>query len=927
MEQKRIQVFVGFIGWIALTLQGVCRGDALAPQQAVGEPLVTGKSISPSPQSTQPMGLFPANLVLSPDGRYVIASLLRGNESLWTLRASDGKSVWHSTRPNAPANRPVRNQSDTPTDMPYSSPRAIAGYYMGLVISRDNTVYVSQGGIGRIAVLTLGDDGTMKQIRSIAARPKDFPAGLALDDRGRLYVANNSAGLGDPLKLSGSMSIYDPIAGTECGRYTFSDSHGGTSNFPLAVAALADGSKAFVASERDDSVYVLDTHDATHPNFLANLATGAHPVALLLSRDQKQLFVANSLGDTVSVIDTQGNRVTGDVNLRPEVARDLPGVTPTALALSPDNHTLYVALADMDAIAVVDVAGMKLQGYIPAGWYPSAVAVTPDGNNLLVANAKGTRIRNPNNVPTIRNGRRAGYPFIYDVLVGNVCAIRIPGGDDLRDDTQTVLRNNRLDRLSNPAANPLAGIGLSAGKIKHVIYMIKENRTYDQILGDVAKGNGDPSLTLFGKEITPNTHAIVDRFVLLDNLYVCSEVSADGWVWSTQGMADAYVERNVPYGGGRSYDYEGENNGYNTAGFPANGDDGKPLSSQPEFKNGAPPIPNVGDTGRNIWDAVRDAGISLRNYGFFLSLNQSGAASMGPDNYPTSPGLQPGGHDLAGVTDLDYRRFDLSYADSDAPRLYFDQTQDKNFVPTTGAYGKSRMPSRFSEWNREFQMMLAKDPSGGAVPALMLVRLPRDHTSGGRGGTQKPQAQVADNDYGVGQFVAAISQSPVWNSTVILVIEDDAQSGQDHVDAHRTVGMVISPWIKAHSVDHHFYNTDSMLRTIELLLGLKPLSQNDAVADPIMDWDSSPSNSEPYVAILPDRQVMAMVNPRIDQLKRGDPRLELALQSEKMDFIHADAAPPEQLDEIIWRVVKGPDSKPPLRRGAHSAAKDDDDDN
>jgi hypothetical protein len=514
------------------------------------------------------------------------------------------------------------------------------------------------------------------------------------------------------------------------------------------------------------------------------------------------------------------------------------------------------------------------------------------------------------------------------VLEGNLCQIRVPSGDDLARATQQVIHDNRLDALAHPAPNPLADISLASGKIKHIIYVIKENRTYDQVLGDVAQGNGDPSLTLFGREVTPNQHALAARFVLLDNLYASAEVSGDGWCWSTAGMEAAYVARNIPYNyshRGRKYDYEGQNNGYITGGFPANGLDGKPLMKEGQFVHGAKPIPDVASTGPHLWDAAAQAGLSMRNYGFFLSFNTTAEGLKDvPDNYPTVRGLQPPGHDLAGVSDIDYRRFDLDYPDSEAPALYAGQSGDQKCLYATTAYGASRMPSRFSEWNREFQMMLAKDPSGSAAPTLIMVRLMMDHNHGAASGKHTPRSYAADNDYAVGQLVQAVSQSPIWSSTAIFVIEDDAQNGVDHVDAHRTTGFIISPWIKANSVDHHFYNTDSFLKTMELLLGLKPLSQFDAVADPVLDWDAAPANAQPYQAILPAKEVIGELNPRAKDLRAGDPRLKMALESDAMDFTHADAAPAQELNRITWQTVHGPESKMPAPRGLSN--KDDDDD-
>ena len=368
------------------------------------------------------------------------------------------------------------------------------------------------------------------------------------------------------------------------------------------------------------------------------------PVALALSHDESKLFVANSLSDTISIIDTQTDRVDQTILLRPSIARDLPGITPTGLCVSQDDKTLYATLGDMNAVAVIDLTTNSLQGYIPAGWYPTALAL--DGDELLVANAHGTTVRNPNNFKDPDDPKRTTM-YVLNVLHGNVCKMKIPTGDDLKAATQQVLADCRLDKLDQEEANPLANIGLKAGGITHVVYIIKENRTYDQILGDEPKGNGDPSLVLFGEDVTPNLHALSDRFVLMDNLYACGDVSGDGWDWSTQGMVDAYVARNVPYnygGRGRKFDFEGQNNGYVTGGYPAKDLDGKPTSHEREFKNGAAPIPDVASTDRNIWDAAEEAGISLRNYGFFYSVNTVGQGTVkGPDNYPSPPDYNPPG--------------------------------------------------------------------------------------------------------------------------------------------------------------------------------------------------------------------------------------------------------------------------------------------
>lgn len=887
-------------------------------------PLITGHAMTIAANSTQLVGDFPMNLIPTPDGRFVISSDIGNHQSLWCIDTSTGRGVSHVDFRNSDTEKkkPELTGEAAPK---ISAPASLVsvGLYYGLAIDNAGTLYAAQGNHDTIAVLHLDHDGQLTLTGSIQARKNDFPTGLALDDHNHLYVADNAAGGDDPYSMHSGITIYDTTTNKELARYTF-HSYYHTSNFPYGIAALPDGSKCFVASERDDAVYVLNTSDPAHPALAAKLATGAHPAAMLLSHDASTLFASNNLGDTVSIIDTQSCKIIDTIMLRPAMVRDIPGVSPLGLALSPDGKKLYVALADMDSIGVIDLKQHKLAGYIPAGWYPSSLATDATGKHLLIANARGTHLRNPDNHKDPLEPARKNVSTL-SVLDGNVASVSIPTGGKLAKATEQVLRNNRLDHFAQEQKNPLAGISLSAGKITHVFYIIKENRTYDQVLGDEKDGNGDPSLVMFGRDVTPNLHALAERFVLLDNLYACGEVSGDGWTWSTQGMADAYVSRNVPYSysrRGRRFDYEGMNNAYPTGGAPAEMN-GKPLARAPFPSNGIPPIPNVAGTGRYIWQAAKDAGIPYRNYGFFLyfSDGKTGIAA-GPDNYPCAQGLQPAGHDLAGITDFDFRRFDLHYPDSDAPMIYYQKTHDKKCLFAQNSYGIHQSNCRFAEWHHEFEEMLQKDPTGNSIPALTMLRMMTDHTEAATSGSHSPRSYVADNDYGIGEIVDCISHSPIWTHSAIFVIEDDAQNGSDHVDCHRTTAYVISPYIKAHSVDHHFYNTDSMLKTIELLAGLKPLCQFDAVADPIINWDTHPSNAAPYVAALPAKEIIAERNPEASKLRKRDPRRKMAESSDKMDFSHADAAPADEVNKIVWQTVKGATSKKPAPRGV---VVDDDD--
>jgi YVTN family beta-propeller protein len=921
----------------AMLLAG-CSNNPSNPQPNQ-QTLNTGKDIG-IPERSTTLGGFPVGLTPALDGKFGIVCGMGYRESLYVVATNDtrmaGRMDFASIVP-----RRMQPQNGVEDNADVASNGKSNGVYYG-VVAAGSKVYAAQGAHDSIAVLNLSPTGELTASDPIKTMAGDFPAGLAMDNSGHLWVTNNSSGSGESgIGQPASVAIYDPAAKKQLGRYTF-DNPTHTSNFPMSIAVLGNRGKAYIGSERDGCIYVLNAADPTNPTLLGTIATGSHPQGLLLNCDQSRLFVANAQSDTLSMIDTATDQVKNTVLLRPGTSRGLPGVTPTSLALSPDEKSLYVTLSDMNAIGVVDVTSFTLTGMIPAGWYPTAVMETAD-HRLLVVNAKGSKALNPNPKNNPMDRKTGKDPYILNVIQGDVESMPIPNAQQLAYLTGLVLKQNHLDDLTRQTENPLADIGLKAGKIKHVIYIIKENRTYDQVMGDDARGNGDPSLVLFDKIITPNQHALADRFVLLDNCYACGEVSGDGWTWSTQSIANAYTERNIPYnysGRGRTYDFEGESNGYITGGFPATDQDGKPLSANPAYKNGAPAIPNVASMDEHLWDRAKEAGISYRNYGFFLSSGSEKTETAGmPAFYPTVAGLRPPGHDLAGITDADFPSFNLDFPDSEAPRIYLDQTKDPKCGYAQTQYGKYNATSRFAEWNREFQMMLKQDPSGNSVPNLMLVRLPHDHTQGLASRKHSPQSEVADNDYAIGQLVEAVSHSPIWESSAIFIIEDDAQNGPDHVDCHRTTAYVVSPWIKRESIDHRFNNTDTMLKTMECLLGLAPMSQYDAIALPIMDWDVSPSNKEPYTAVLPPKQIIAQINApaprRATTTGSAGGKLDLASASDQMNFTHADAAPADLLNAAIWQSVKGsaiPMPAPryslvsPIHGVVQPVKKDDDDD-
>jgi hypothetical protein len=566
----------------------------------------------------------------------------------------------------------------------------------------------------------------------------------------------------------------------------------------------------------------------------------------------------------------------------------------------------------------------------------------------LVTNAKGDLPRVPHDFEP--GTKRVKSPlFLFE---GTLWRIDIPHKEELAALTKRALADAHITVEALDGKNPLQSISRGAGKIQHVIYIIKENRTYDHILGDLPQGNGDPERCLFPREVTPNEHALAERFVLLDNFYDSGEVSGDGWTWSTQAQANEYTVRNVPYqysGRGRTFDYEGANNLYPTGGFPATGPDGKPLSDDPRFKAGAKAVPDVAASpGGHLWDLARAAHLTYRNFGFFYTtgVNKKKEVVI-PDNYPTVAGVQPGGHDLDGISDVDFRRFDLEFPDSDAPSMLAAKTGDPAFLWRRHTFGRDNLPGRISEWKRAFQLMLAKDPSGAAVPTFITMRLGTDHTLGANPTRPTPRCMVADNDYAVGELVDTVSHSPIWKTTAIVILEDDAQNGPDHVDAHRSICLVVSPWIKKGSVDHSFQNTVSAIKTIESLLNLPPMCQYDAAAPVIADWDQTPANDGAYAAIFPSEAIMKERNPASNTETPVSPeqdetpkepaaaaprgpmktREAMAEASAAMDFSRADQVPADLLNTVIWKTVKGPASEmPPTPHVIGNAPSKDDDD-
>lgn len=818
---------------------------ALAQQ---GQMLPVGKFITPL-GTHQEVGSYPVNMVATADKRFAVVTTIGFRQKLSCVEVKTGKVV---------------SQIDYKTSK--DNPEKV-GLYFGIAIHpKTGDVYVSRGAQDMVTRYSLVD-GILAEIDTPikAQAPKDrgLPynfAGMSFNSNGsRLLVANNQTN--SKTGYRGSVTIYQ----TDTGKPLFEIP---TTGFPLAAVTKTRGvgadTKAYVAGERDGVVDVLDLRAK---KVAKSIQVGAAPVGMVFNRAQTRLYVANASSDTVSVIDTATDRVIDTIMLRPTDMINIPGAGPLGVTLSDDERTLYATLGDMDAVAAVDLKRGALAAYFPTGWLPTAVVETK--GHMLVTCAKGTQAMNPNDPPVGEKGT-----YIQDIIPGTVTHLATPKPSEFKSLTRQVVANNRI----KPGLDATKRTGFQNPGIKYVIYIIKENRTYDNVLGDIPQGNGDPKLTLFPRAVTPNQHALAERFVLLDNFYACAEVSQDGWQWSLSGNTSPYGSRNTPYnysGRGRSYDTEG-------------GVNGEPVELFGQ-KNVAKPASGY------IWEHVAANNITYRNYGMF-------AAFVGDDDKRKS--LDPNAHDsyplipvLQGHTDVNFRHYDNNYNDSPI----YDEYGGFSWQARVKSYGEYKSTNRFDEWNREFQQFVKQ----GEMPRFQTVRFGNDHTMGTRAGVPTPSSQVADNDYAVGKLVEAVSHSKFWKETAICILEDDAQAGIDHVDAHRTTAYVISPYIGKGTHDSTFYNTNSMLRTMELILGLRPMNQYVAVASPIAVFGNAASNSEPYTAIQPSREIVCQLNGKTAYRSSDSEKIPRYTEDSRMD---------EELNDILWKSIKGKDSPTPKPR-------------
>lgn len=763
-------------------LLGACHPAAQRESSvAVNAPrrLPTGRVLDPV-GVTRPVGQMPLGMIASPSGSRLV--LLLGGWREHGLQVVDRAGKVRQTLPQAAA-------------------------FVGLAFSGLGTSLYASGGNTDVVYRYRWSDDSALLADSIILAPRQlhadgthYPAGLALSQDGRtLYVAEN---------LADSLAVVDLATGAVVQRLA-------TGRYPYGVAVTPDGS-VFVTNWGASSVSVFAPAANGRLSASAVAPAGRHPSALLLNRKGTRAFIASGSTDRVTVLDTRTHAVVATLVDPPPSGPD-EGTTPNALALSDDGTRLFAAEADANAVAAFDLRQAtadvpqasgddRLAGRIPVGWYPTALAVV--GDTLVVANGKGAGTGpNPDGPqPSGARVRHGGDPdtsYTLGQIRGSLSIIPASRGAlDLAALTARVVRANGWD--STHAA------GRAYPPFTHVIYILKENRTYDQVLGDLPTADGDTSLVLFGRSVTPNHHALAERYGIFDRFFVNAEVSADGHNWSMAGYATDYTQKTTPAnydGGGRTYDYEGEN-----------------RNQIPE-EDAAEPAQGY------LWDLARRAGISFANFGEF---SVEVTDSAGGKHYR---GTKPF---LAAHTDPRYASFDMAIPDQRRMDVWLDALRG---------------------W-----------VSQGTMPALQIIHLPRDHTAGASAGMQTPRAMVADNDLALGRLVEGLSHSPFWKNTVVFVMEDDAQNGPDHVDSHRSPLLVISAYGRG-GVFHRFTNTTDALRTMEEILKLDALSQFDNYGHPLRDiWRDTPDTT-PYVALAPTVP-LDEVNPAGTRAARESRRLD-----------------------------------------------------
>jgi YVTN family beta-propeller protein len=635
--------------------------------------------------------------------------------------------------------------------------------------------------------------------------------------------------------------------------------------YPVWVA-IQGSSTAFVSSARDREIVVVDISTNT-PAVTDRISVKGEPTRITLNPKQTRLYVTESSSDSVAVISTKTRQIIEEIGTTAPKSvfannKGFKGSSPNCVTVSADGGFLYVTNGGANSVAVIRLAHdgdgegdsgarSELQGVIPTGWYPNSVSVSADGSMLYVVNGKSNTGPVPQNCTDVAGATKGDFSacgaanqYVWQLTKAGFLTLPVPSGQDLEELTAQVAQNNNYSAQQNVADADM--MGFLHGKIQHVIYIVKENRTYDQILGDLGKGNGDPSIVVYPQPLTPNLHALANNFIDLDNFYDSGEVSGDGWNWSTSARAADTIEKTEPInyaGRGLNYDYEGTNRNVNVgfatpqervAAFPAY--NSLPPSVQQNLLLGtadvsAPDSPEGEEGAGYLWNSALRAGLNVRNYGFFIDL--------GPYSVPVAQGGTP----------LLRHPFDTGTPVSSSTKAALQPITDRFFRGYDNHFPDFY---RVDEWAREFDQFEAN----GDMPNLEFVRVMHDHT-GNFGtaidGVNTPEIQTADNDYAVGRIVEKVAKSKRYSgNTLVFVVEDDSQDGPDHVDAHRSIAFVAGPYVKQGAVVSKKYTTVSMLTTIIDILGIEHLGTYDALDRPMTDVFSKKTKKWDFNSIVPD---------------------------------------------------------------------------
>lgn len=844
--------------------------------QASGLATPVNQRVTPAGALIELPGVRPNALALSPDRELLVTSgLVR---ELLVLSPATGATLQRVAFPTGQA---AEQASVSPLIL--SANKAPKLSFTGLTFSPDGSrIYLADVN-GAIRVFGVAKDKTVSALHSLGLpssdapnRQAEIPAGLAVSSDGRrLYVALNLSNRLAELDASSGQVLRSwdvgiaPFAVVLAGKKLYVSNWGGrrpdaaSVTGPAGQGTLVRVDARSIADEGSVSVIDLGAPAEVH-TAKTEILTGPRAGALALSPNGKFLVCANSGNDTLSIIDTRSDKVIETLSARQNPA-DLFGAQPNAVAFDAAGKTLYVCNGTQNAVAVFefDPGETELRGLIPVGWFPAAIAFDAKRKQLCVANLKG--IAATKEKTKSPGGPREGTGFTTRQYVGSLSLVPVPAKRELAAFTRTALANLRYPLLAQarlPArpGQPARPVPERVGEpsvFKHVIYILKENHTYDQNFGDIPEGNGDPALCVFGERVTPNQHKLVREFVLLDNTYCCSILSADGHEWSTSGIVTDYVERSFA-GWPRSYPAGNNTNevdalAYSSAGF--------------------------------IWNNVLSHGKTLRDYGEFTISHKRWK--------------DPARKGVPGFLDC-YREFIDGTATIDLGSEASVEPLRPHVVTTSIGWDMD-VPDVLRAAN--FIRDLKQGEATGTFPDFTILWLPNDHTSGTKFGSPTPAAQVADNDLAFGRVVEAVSHSRFWKDTCIVAIEDDPQSGWDHVSGYRTTAYVISPYTKRHAVVSTQYNQTSLLRTMELILGLPPMNQLDATATPMFDCFTATPDFTPFVSV-PNQVPLDEMNPNPKQVIHPQLRKD-AYASAKLPLDRADECPEDVLNRIIWRAMKG----------------------